>query len=165
MRISSTKGQKFLGAILLGVTVALLILGLSLPACAALGGTLDSVQTDRAHMKANSAKVTEANVYSVHEIKAPTGTVVREFVSSAGRVFGIAWQGPFIPDMRQLLGGYFEQYSAAAKAQRESHAGRQPLNIQEPGLVVQTAGHMLSYSGRAFDPGLLPTGVSPNEIR
>jgi hypothetical protein len=86
-------------------------------------------------------------------------------VSADGRVFGIAWEGPFVPNMRQLLGSYFQHYSEAAKAQRESHVGRQPLNIQEPRLVVQTAGHMRAYFGRAYDPELLPNGVSPDEVR
>ena len=144
--------------------VVLLTLGLSSPAFAALGGTLDSVQADQVQLRAN-VKVTEADAYTVHEIKASTGTVVREYVSPSGRVFGVAWQGPFIPDMHQLLGSYFQQYSHAAKVQRESHVGRRPLNIQETDLIVQTAGHMRAYSGRAYDPGLLPAGVNANDIR
>jgi hypothetical protein len=142
----------------------LVTLALSLRSFAALGNTVDSVQADQEHMSAN-LRVTKTNAYAVHELKAPAGTVVREYVSPAGRVFGVAWQGAFIPDMRQLLGTYFEQYSHAARVQRESQVGRQPLNIHEPGLVVQTAGHMRAFSGRAFDPELLPTGVSANDIR
>ena len=144
--------------------VAFLIVGLSLHAVASLGGTVDSVEADQSQMKAN-IRITEAQAYTVHEMKGPTGTVVREYVSTSGRVFGITWQGPFIPDMRQLLGAYFEQYSRAARAQRDSHVGRWPLNIQDPGLVVQTAGHMRSYSGRAYDPALLPPEVRANDIR
>jgi len=147
------------------IAVALLILGLPFPAFAALGGASDSVQADQAQMSA-SLKITQADAYSVHEMKAGTGTLVREYVSrSDGRVFGVTWQGPFIPDMKQLLGNYFQQYSQAARVQRESHVGRHPLNIQEPGLVVQSAGHMRAFSGRAYDPGLLPAGVSANDIR
>ena len=147
------------------MAVALLALGLPFPAFAALGGTSDSVQADQAQMNA-SLKITQADAYTVHEMKAATGTVVREYVSRPdGRVFGVTWQGPFIPDMKQLLGNYFQQYSEAARAQRESHVGRHPLNIQPPGLVVQTAGHMRAFSGRAYDPGLLPAGVSANDIR
>jgi hypothetical protein len=146
------------------MTLVLLILGLSLPALASLGGSIDSVQSDQAQMRATTTISAEAT-YTVHEMKDPTGTVVREYVSPAGRVFGVTWQGPFIPDLQQLLGDHFEHYAAAAKAQRESHIGRRPLNIQEPGLVVQTAGHMRAYSGRAYDPGLLPAGVTANDVR
>jgi hypothetical protein len=125
---------------------------------------LDSISSDQSQMKAMS-RLSEAGAYSVYELQSPTGTVVREYVSSAGRVFGVAWQGPFIPDLRLILGSYFEQYSRSTKPQRERYVGRRPLDIREPGLVVQTTGHMRAYWGRAYDPGLLPAGVGVNEIR
>jgi len=146
------------------IAIAFLLLASPLLAFATLGASLDSVQDDQVHFKAN-IRTTEAGAYSIHEMTASTGTVVREYVSPAGRVFGVTWRGPFIPDMQQLLGSYFEPYVQAAKAQRDRRVGRAPLNIQEPGLVVQTAGHMRSYSGRAYDPGLLPAGVSAEDIR
>ena len=136
----------------------------TLPAFAALGGNLDSVFVDQAHMNA-TLTITEAGFYSVHELTSPNGTVVREYVSAEGRVFGVAWEGPFVPNMRQLLGSYFEHYSNSARAQRQSHVERRPLDIREPRLVLQTAGHMRAYFGRAYDPQLLPSGVSPDEVR
>jgi hypothetical protein len=144
--------------------IILLMLALPLPAFAALGGDVSSVQEDQAQMK-GSLKTTEASMYTLHEIKAGTGTVVREYVSHNGEVFGVSWQGPFLPDMQQLLGSYFPMFSAATQAQRTAHRGRSPLNIQEPGLIVESTGHMRAYSGRAYDPGKLPQGVSANEIR
>jgi hypothetical protein len=108
--------------------------------------------------------VTQAEAYDVHEIKAPGGTVVNEYVSPAGRVFAVAWHGPFVPDMQQILGAYFQQYSAALQSQPR-HYGHRPLNIQEPGLVVQTGGHMRAYSGRAYVPEMLPQGVKADEIK
>lgn len=146
------------------VAIAFLALGLPFHAFGALGALLESVQNDQIHLQ---AKVTISVVgsYTIHEMSAPTGTIVREYVSQTGKVFGVTWRGPFVPDLRQLLGGYFEQYSQAAKGQREHHVGRVPLDIHEPGLVVQTGGHMRAYSGRAYDPGLLPVGVSDHDIR
>jgi hypothetical protein len=90
--------------------------------------------------------------------------VVREYVSPAGKVFGVAWQGPRIPDLRQLLGAYYAQYESAASAAR-SVRHRGPLLIQEPGLVVQSGGHMRAYNGLAYVPDLLPAGVRAEEIR
>jgi len=142
--------------------VALIILALASPALAALGGTLDSIQSAHVNVPVN---VNQAGAYSVYEMQLPTGTALREYVSPAGRVFGVAWQGPFVPDLRLLLGSYFEQYSRLAKARRAMYVGRHPLDIREPGLVVQTAGHMRAYWGRAYDPGLLPPGVGADEIR
>lgn len=142
----------------------LLTLALTLPAFASLGGDELSVEADRTQMKATS-QVTKADGYSVHEIKVPNGTVIREYVSSEGKVFGVAWNGPFIPNMQQLMGTYFQQYSAGVRAQHEAGPGRRPLNIQQPNLVVVNTGHMRSFRGRAYDPGLLPQGISANTIR
>jgi hypothetical protein len=146
------------------IGIVLLMLALTLPALAALGGDVTSVQEDQAHLK-GSLKTTQAEAYTVHEIKASGGTVVKEYVSPAGKVFAITWRGPFIPNMQQLLGTYFEQYAQAAKAQRESHVGRRPLNIQQPGLVFQNGGHMRGYFGRAYVPEMVPQGVSPDALQ
>lgn len=144
--------------------VGLLTLSSPLSGFAALGDSSSSVLMDQAKMKASLA-TTEESAYSIHEMKSSTGTVVREYVSpNDGRVFAVGWQGPFIPDLKLLLGAYFREYSRAAEAQRESHVGRHPLNIQTPGLVVQTIGHMGDFSGRAYVPGLVPTGVDANVI-
>ncbi|MBZ5572591.1 MAG: DUF2844 domain-containing protein [Acidobacteriia bacterium] len=148
------------------MAAALVTVGLGSPAFAALGGDANSVQADQIHMKATAQiRVSPNGAYSVHELQSPHNTVVREFISSDGRVFGVAWRGPFVPNMRQILGTYFQQYSAAAREAKSKYVGRRPLNIQQPGLVVQTGGHMRSYSGRAYVPEMVPQGVSVNEIR
>ena len=119
-------------------------------------------------MKA-SEKLTQASAYTVHQFTGASGTVVREYVSSAGssagNVFAVAWQGPFFPDMQQLLGSYFDQYSAAVKANKDAHIGRHPLNLQLPGLVVQMNGYMRAYHFRAYIPEQVPAGVKEEELR
>jgi hypothetical protein len=140
------------------------MLMIALPAFAGLGEDVSSVQADQAHMQGN-LRVTQAQVYTVHEIQAPTGIVVREYVSTSGKVFAVAWQGPWPPDIRQILANYFGQYQQAAQAQANSRAGRRPLVIQQPGLVVQSGGHMRSFAGRAYIPEMLPKGVSAEAIR
>jgi hypothetical protein len=137
---------------------------LLIPAFGELGSSESSVLVDQAQLQA-SIRVTHYYFYSVHELKVPTGTVIREYVGSNSRVFGVAWQGPFVPSMRQLLGRYFPEYSEAAQARRESLVGRQPLNINRPRLAVQAGGHMLDYWGRAYDPQLVPAGVRTDDIR
>jgi Protein of unknown function (DUF2844) len=135
----------------------------SLPAFASLGGNLDSVSADRLHMKANLTVTSKEN-YNVHQIQAPEGTIVEEYVSSTGTVFAVAWRGHFMPDMQQLMGTYFNQYSAALQSQQK-HFGHQPLNIKQSGLVIQTGGHMRDYFGRAYIPSLLPSGLDPEQIQ
>jgi hypothetical protein len=147
------------------VALSLLTLSSPLSVFGALGDSTSSVLVDQARMKA-SLRIVQESTYTVHEMKSPNGTVVREYVSQSDeRVFGVTWQGPTIPDLKQLLGTYFQRYSEAAKSERESRVGRRPLNVQKPGLIVQTAGHMGAFSGRAYDPELLPAGVDAKVIQ
>jgi uncharacterized protein DUF2844 len=146
------------------MSIVLLMLALPLPALAALGGDVASVHEDQAQMK-GTLKTTQAGAYTVHEIKASANTVVKEYVSPAGKVFAITWRGQFIPDMHQLLGTYFDQYLEAGKAQRENHVGRHPLNVQQPGFVFQNGGHMRSYFGRAYAPEMVPQGVNVDALQ
>ena len=91
---------------------------IALPAFAELGGDASSVQADQAYMQA-SLRTTTAQAYTVHEIQAPTGIIVREYVSpTSGKVFGVAWQGPWPPDMRQILGNYFGHTSRPRRRRR-----------------------------------------------
>ena len=136
-------------------------------ASAALGGDVASVEADQQKMKAARAVRANAN-YSVHEITTPYGTVVREYVSPNGQVFGVAWRGPFLPNFRQLLGNYYAKFVQAAQEARAAQPGRSrntPLRVQQPDLVMFSAGHMRAYAGRAFDPGMIPQGVDAQEIR
>ena len=137
---------------------------LSLPAMAALGGDLNSVQDDATQMKA-AVKIQQKQAYAIHEIADKNKTTVREFVSPDGRVFGVAWQGPFLPSLNQILGGYMQQYITAVQEEHPKVHGRHPLMIHQPGLVVETSGRMRAYYGRAYAPDLLPQGVDPQEVR
>ena len=142
--------------------VPLLVLSLSTIAYAALGSDENSIQADQAHLRA-SARVTRTAMYAVHELQAPSGHVIREYVSPAGKVFGVAWQGPSKPDMRQLLGAYFDQFVQAADS-LERH-GHGPLLIRLPNLVVVSAGHMGAFSGKAYLPQLVPAGLTAEAIQ
>jgi len=141
--------------------IGVLCFGLVSAAYASLGDDVRTVQSDQAHMKA-SLKTTERAGYVVHELQSQSGVRVREYVSPAGRVFAVAWQGPFMPDLRNLLGTYFEQFSQAAKS-KQTRGG--PLIIHEPGLVVESGGHMRSFFGRAYVPQMVPENVRAESIR
>jgi Protein of unknown function (DUF2844) len=135
----------------------------ALPASAALGGDVTSIDADQAQMK-GTVELKQSPAFNVHQIKASNGTVVREYVSSAGTVFAVAWNGPFLPDLEQLLGTYFDQYSAGVKANKATYVGRRPLNLQLPGLVVQTSGHVRDYHGHAYLPSQVPGGVKVEDL-
>jgi Protein of unknown function (DUF2844) len=140
----------------------LLLIAFALPVFASLGGDVSSVQSDQAHMKA-AVNVSRATNFTVHEMKAVDGTAVREFVSPTGQVFGVAWNGPFRPDLKQVLGNYYDQVLAVAKSRHASH--NTPLTIHEPGFVVEMGGHMRYFTGRAYVPGMLPQGVQTTDIK
>lgn len=145
------------------LTILCVALAMMIPlrAFAALGGDVDSVETDRAQLR-GTLHVTTMASHSVHEIHAASGVTVKEYVSPAGRVFGVAWQGPANPDLRQVLGNYYDQFLQAARAR--THV-RGPLSIKESGLVVQMSGTMRAHFGRAYVPQMLPAQVSAESIR
>jgi hypothetical protein len=142
-------------------TIGFLLVMSALPALAELGGNVATIQADQEHMK-GTRRVTSNAAYSVHEIQTSTGSTVREFVSPAGTVFGVAWHGPWNPDLQQILGQYFDQYAQAVQNKR---AGRGPVSIRQEGLVVEAGGHMRSFSGRAYLPQMLPQGVTSEVIK
>ncbi|WP_128596003.1 DUF2844 domain-containing protein, partial [Paraburkholderia kirstenboschensis] len=61
--------------------------------------------------------------YTVRETTLGNGTVVREYLAADGTVFGIAWSGPQMPDLNEMLGSYFPQYVAGVKAARAARGG------------------------------------------
>jgi hypothetical protein len=113
---------------------------------------------------ASSASTSTSN-YSVQSMTLASGTVVNEYLSAEGTVFGLAWHGPRVPDLVSLLGSYFPQYQQGLKAQRAARGGRGPVSVQDSGLVVDSGGHMGAFAGRAYLPQSLPAGVSASDIQ
>ena len=149
-------------------SVIILALVLTWPAIghATLGGDVSTVDTDRVRAQAALLAIRGQNAYTVHELQAPSGTVVREYVSPAGRVYGVAWQGPWMPDLRQLLGPYFDQYQAAvAKAQASPQRRRGSIDIEGPDFVVHSGGHPRAFVGSAYVPALMPLNAGPETVR
>jgi len=146
-----------------------LLLALSIPAFAVLGDNAASVLTDQARMKGTLHSV-DNQTYVLHEITAPTGAEVREYVTPGGAVFGVAWEGQFPPNFEQLLGPYYQQAQEAIaqkKAAQESSQTprrRGPVFIDTPGLVFAQSGHMHSFHGMAYVPQLIPQGVKSSDI-
>ena len=137
-------------------------LGFAAPAMAALGGDVSSVEADRASLKGALTGFRAGQSYGVHELTTASGVHVREYVAG-GKVFAVSWQGPVIPDLRQVLGAYYTTYAQAAAA---PHAGgHRHLRVEQPGLVVESNGRMRAFYGRAWDPALLPASFTVSDIR
>lgn len=146
---------------------AVLLAGEALvPARAALGDTAASVEADRASMKGQLRAPRSEPGYSVQEIKAASGAVLREYISPAGVIFAVSWSGPAMPNLQQALGTYFAQYQAEVKGQRAraARSGHNHLQIHSPSLVVHAGGHMRQYHGLAYVPSLLPQNLSISDL-
>jgi Protein of unknown function (DUF2844) len=132
----------------------------SCSAFAALGEPESSLSAE-SQLARGSINETDHGEYRVHEILLPSGTLVREYAGADGNVFAVTWRGPFMPSLKQMLGRYFDEYAAAARA---GHGDRKHLEVRQSNLVVQASGHMRAYSGRAYLPQALPSGVSPGDL-
>ncbi|MFP6557556.1 DUF2844 domain-containing protein [Paraburkholderia sp. B3] len=131
---------------------------------AAQAGAAGSVARQAVEASATGSSAASAS-YTVRQTTLANGTVVREYVSQAGSVFGVAWSGPQMPNLSELLGSYFPQYVAGVKANRAAGFMRGPGVVEQSGLVVHSGGHMGAFSGQAWLPASLPSGVSASDIQ
>jgi len=145
------------------IVLAGILITTPLSALAALGGNASSIISDSTHMRAQM-RTTVSNGYSVHALQTETGIHVREYISAQGTVFAVAWDGPNLPDLTQLLGDYFPAFQAAM-TERRSRGVRGPVALRQDDLVIESNGHMRAYFGRAYVPSLLPPQVSSAEIQ
>ncbi|WP_429288133.1 DUF2844 domain-containing protein [Paraburkholderia sp. GAS206C] len=145
-----------------GIACAMLgaICALSSPAQAALGQKVSSISSDQAVMHAISHSSTSQSAYTVHLMTLSSGTVVREYVAPNGTVFGVAWEGPTLPDLKTTLGAAFDQYVAATATRRAT-----PLAVSNSDLVVFSGGHLRAFAGHAYLPQAVPAGVDVNVIQ
>ncbi len=139
------------------------VLGLPSKGFAALGGDVASVAVDQAYLHSTLQSTREAG-YVFHELRADSGLVVHEFSTPTGKVFAVAWEGPVLPDLRQILGAHFDDFQRAAEMQNR-HGVHGPLVIQQNGLTVELGGHMRSYRGKAYLSNEIPASVRAEELR
>ena len=145
------------------IPALVLAVTLTLPnvAYAALGATVDSVARDEAMLKGADIVTPTVN-YDLHEIKAATGTTVREYVSRQGTVFAVAWEGRSTPELEQLLGSSYTRYLAEARTHRSGH---HLLSINTPDLVASVVRLQRSSIGHVHLPALVPAGVAVADLR
>jgi hypothetical protein len=134
-------------------------------AFAALGGSLTTVDADRAHVQGALMRIVRSDGYALHEMRSASGTMIREYVDASGTVFAVAWDGPWLPDLRQVLGEHFEHYQAAMRVRQRARTGRGAVAIDDVGLVVQMSGHPRAFTGRAYLSARLPAGIALESIR
>jgi len=161
-----------------------------LSAYASLGGDASSIAADQSKLKGTTsnslqrksavAASSEAGVqaelpdvakaaFSVDEFTTAGGVVVREY-SAGGQVFGIAWRGPHMPDLHQLLGN--DNYEMAKKSEAARQQGtarnggrRGNSHIETAGLVIHSSRRPGLLGGQAYLSAKLPQGVSASDIQ
>ena len=93
--------------------------------------------------------------YTVMQRQLDSGTTVQEFVDSTGAVFAVSWSGPFLPDLKELLGIHFDSMVSQGRGRGGQ---RSRLAVQDSGAVIVSEGHMGAFEGRAWLPSRLPAG-------
>jgi hypothetical protein len=143
--------------------VFVLLAGSLLPsrAEAALGDDVAVVSTEQARMHA-SLQVWRRPSYEVHELAAPTGIKVRQFVGNTGKIFAVSWSGGWRPNLRDIMGDYYDRFIEGTRGRRRA---RGVARIELPGMVVVMGGHQRAFFGRVYLTDLLPTGLDPEALR
>ena len=143
-------------------SILLLVLVAPTLAWAELGGNAASLQTNQVRIKTNVMHTTTTSTnFSMQQNQTPNGVIIKQFISNSGTVFAVTWQGPLMPNLKQLLGQYFDSYITAAKNNQSGHSH---LSIQQTDLVVQSSGHLRAFSGIAYIPSLMPAGVTVAQL-
>lgn len=143
--------------------IVLLVLAAPTLTWAELGGNAASVQTDQVQMKAGAIhSATTGAKFSMQQYQTSNGCTIKEFMTPSGTVFAVRWEGPLMPNLRQLLGQYFSDYVNAAKNHHGSHSH---FSIQQSDLVMQSMGYMRAFSGIAYIPSLMPAGVTAAQLQ
>lgn len=155
--------KRKLYALFLGFGLSATIFAMAQRTEATLGESGYTVDSDRKALSAVRGATKAHNSYTVHEFNS-NSTLVREYVSSSGVVFGIAWKGLIHPDLTQLLGSYAGEYLEALQQISRQHGSRR-LKVKTNRVVVEKWGHMRNLQGRAYAPDLIPPGVSVDEIK
>jgi len=139
-------------------TLLIVFLGAA-PGWAVLGEYASSIDLDQQVLRGDRRELVRQG-YKVHELTAPNGLMVREFVSPGGLVFGVTWQAPQMPNLQQVLGDHnMTELQLALAARQRCHSGA-PLIVRTPKLVFVSGGHMRSFHGYAYVPSLVPANVS-----
>ena len=143
----------------------------AIPASAGLGDDISSLASDA---NATGGGITRMPLWSDQTVAdaqynsgsfiTGKGTTVREYCARSGRVFGVAWEGPWPPDLKTLLGAYYPEYAAAAADRSHRRFGLHHSVTQGPHTFVAISDHMGYLTGRAYVPALVPSGVDPKTV-
>lgn len=110
-----------------------------------------------------ATKSSGLTTYTELEKKLDSGTAIHEYLDVTGTVFAVSWSGPFLPDLKEVLGPHFD--TMVAHVNNTPHAGRSRLVVTRDDVVIISGGHMGAFKGQAWIPAKLPAGFKPADIK
>ena len=128
---------------------------------AGLGGAAAQLNGQLASRK-EAPLSTGAAVGTYRESTLQSGTVVREYLAADSSVFAVSWKGPFLPDLKEILGTHLETMVAASA--QPARTSRSQLLLQQSDVMLISGGHMGAFEGKAWIPSKLPAGFTPQDI-
>lgn len=90
---------------------------------------------------------------------------VRQYLSAAGQVYAVSWDGPAMANVAALLGTWFGAYQTSALAALPNAQSLHASHVERSDLVVETAVRLRDFSGRAWLPSAIPVGVTTADIQ
>lgn len=135
------------------------------PAHAVLGGNASTIAGDGVRLKATHQVAPLSAQVGSHVITLADGSSIREYTNPGGIVFAVAWSTRFKPDLAALLGQHAVAYAAAASEAMKAPGIRRQVDLRQGDLVVQSAGRMNAFVGKAWLRSLVPEGVDIDALR
>ena len=147
-----------------GLATALLLNALLVtPSWAELGGRTATISSDQRVLRARLSAEARSN-FTVHSLTSENGLVTREYVNGQGVVFAIAWEGPSRPDLKAVLGGYFDRFQSDT-ARRPGQARRMgAMRSSHVDFIAVSGGHGGEFWGHAYLPSLVPAGFDLKQL-
>jgi hypothetical protein len=96
--------------------------------------------------------------YTRHERQLENQVVIQEFVRNDGTVFAVAWRGPILPDLSDLLGTYLTNFNRHVQLSSRTRGLGSPVYIETKEVVIHSIGRMRAFHGYAYIPSNLPEG-------
>ena len=156
----SNKPLTFLASLRIAMIVG--TSGIALSAQAQLGSTLQATSDPSSaavvHQAQNTALQWQESV-DANQIR------VRQYLSAAGQVYAVSWDGPAMANVAALLGTWFDAYQASAVAAQAGTQSLHALHVERSDLVVETAVRLRDFHGRAWLPAAIPAGVTTADIQ
>ena len=129
---------------------------------AELGGSKTEPLKDGLKLQHLQLRTTD-DQYSVQELTLESGTLVKEYINASGQVFGVAWQGPFKPDLRLFLGD--ATLNRLNPGRNHKILDHHHASVVSHDLIIMSRGMGRSFSGKAFSPLLAPANWGIDQIQ